>query len=121
MLIFMVSKVKLNSGVGIYAQDFKNWNHSKDYTIQDGMIKSTDNTFLLSIEKAKEENVKAMLIDMYYDSTVPGSYLNGEYTEGSVKLTNRRIMGINNPTTTSIFQDLIQILETGFTKQSLVK
>lgn len=89
--------------------------HSKDYTIQDGMIKSTDNTFLLSIEKAKEENVKAMLIDMYYDSTVPGSYLNGEYTEGSVKLTNRRIMGINNPTTTSIFQDLIQILETGFT------
>lgn len=89
--------------------------HSKDYTIQDGMIKSTDDTFLLSIEKAKEENVKAMLIDMYYDNTVPGSYLNGEYTEGSVKLTNRRIMGINNPTTTSIFQDLIQILETGFT------
>lgn len=89
--------------------------HSKDYTIQDGIIKSTDDTFLLSIEKAKEENVKAMLIDMYYDSTVPGSYLNGEYTEGSVKLTNRRIMGINNPTTTSIFQDLIQILETGFT------
>jgi hypothetical protein len=89
--------------------------HSKDYTIQDGMIKSTDDTFLLSIEKAKEENVKAMLIDMYYDSSVPGSYLNGEYTEGSVKLTNRRIMGINNPTTTSIFQDLIQILETGFT------
>jgi hypothetical protein len=89
--------------------------HSKDYTIQDGIIKSTDDTFLISIEKAKEENVKAMLIDMYYDSTVPGSYLNGEYTEGSVKLTNRRIMGINNPTTTSIFQDLIQILETGFT------
>lgn len=88
--------------------------HSKDYTIQDSMIKSTDDTFLLSIEKAKEENVKAMLIDMYYDSTVPGSYLNGEYTEGSVKLTNRRIMGINNPTT-SIFQDLIQVLETGFT------
>lgn len=89
--------------------------HSKDYIIQDGMIKSTDDTFLLSIEKAKEENVKAMLIDMYYDSTVPGSYLNGEYAEGSVKLTNRRIMGINNPTTTSIFQDLIQVLETGFT------
>ena len=89
--------------------------HSKDYTIQDGIIKSTDDTFLISIEKAKEENVKAMLIDMYYDNTVPGSYLNGEYTESSVKLTNRRIMGINNPTTTSIFQDLIQILETGFT------
>lgn len=89
--------------------------HSKDYTIQDSMIKSTDDTFLLSIEKAKEENVKAMLIDIYYDSTVPGSYLNGEYIEGSVKLTNRRIMGINNPTTTSVFQDLIQVLETGFT------
>lgn len=88
--------------------------HSKDYTIQDGIMKSTDNTFLITIEKAKEENVKAMLIDMYYDSTVPGSYLNGEYTEGSVKLTNRRIMGINNPTTTSIFQDLVQVLETGF-------
>lgn len=88
--------------------------HSKDYTIQDGIIKSTDDTFLITIEKAKEENVKAMLIDMYYDSTVPGSYLNGEYTEGSVKLTNRRIMGINNPTTTSIFQDLVQVLETGF-------
>lgn len=70
---------------------------------------------MVIIEKVKEENVKAMLIDMYYDSTVPGSYLNGEYTEGSVKLTNRRIMGINNPTTTSIFQDLIQVLETGFT------
>lgn len=39
----------------------------------------------------------------------------GEYTEGSIKLTNRRIMGINNPTTTSIFQDLMQVLETGFT------
>ena len=89
--------------------------HSKDYTIQDGIMKSTDDTFLVTIEKVKEENVKAMLIDMYYDSTVPGSYLNGEYTEGSVKLTNRRIMGINNPTTTSIFQDLIQVLETGFT------
>lgn len=89
--------------------------HSKDYTIQDGIMKSTDNTFLITIEKAKEENVKAMLIDMYYDSTVPGSYLNGEYTDGSVKLTNRRIMGINNPTTTSIFQDLVQVLETGFT------
>ena len=89
--------------------------HSKDYTIQDGIMKSTDDTFLVTIEKVKEENAKAMLIDMYYDSTVPGSYLNGEYTEGSVKLTNRRIMGINNPTTTSIFQDLMQVLETGFT------
>lgn len=75
----------------------------------------TNDTFLVSIENANENDVKAMIIDMYYDSTVPGSYLNGEYTEGSVKLTNRRIMGINNPTTTSIFQDLMQVLETGFT------
>lgn len=89
--------------------------HSDDYTIENGLMKSTDDTFLVSIENANENNVKAMIIDMYYDSTVPGSYLNGEYTEGSVKLTNRRIMGINNPTTTSIFQDLMQVLETGFT------
>lgn len=89
--------------------------HSDDYTIENGLMKSTDNTFLVSIENANENDVKAMIIDMYYDSTVPGSYLNGEYTEGSVKLTNRRIMGINNPTTTSIFQDLMQVLETGFT------
>lgn len=89
--------------------------HSDDYTIENGLMKSTDDTFLVSIENANEKDVKAMLIDMYYDSTVPGSYLNGEYTEGSVKLTNRRIMGINNPTTTSIFQDLMQVLETGFT------
>lgn len=78
-------------------------------------MKSTDDTFLVSIENANEKDAKAMIIDMYYDSTVPGSYLNGEYTEGSIKLTNRRIMGINNPTTTSIFQDLMQVLETGFT------
>lgn len=89
--------------------------HSSDYTIENGLMKSTDDTFLVSIENANEKDVKAMLIDMYYDSTVPGSYLNGEYTEGSVKLINRRIMGINNPTTTSIFQDLLQVLETGFT------
>ena len=89
--------------------------HSDDYTIENGLMKSTDDTFLVSIENANENDVKAMIIDMYYDSTVPGSYLNGEYTEGSVKLTNRRIMGINNPTTTSIFQDLMQVLETGFT------
>ena len=89
--------------------------HSDDYTIENGLMKSTDDTFLVSIENANENVVKAMIIDMYYDSTVPGSYLNGEYTEGSVKLTNRRIMGINNPTTTSIFQDLMQVLETGFT------
>lgn len=89
--------------------------HSGGYTIENGLMKSTDDTFLISIENANENDVKAMLIDMYYDSTVPGSYLNGEYTEGSVKLTNRRIMGINNPTTTSIFQDLMQVLETGFT------
>lgn len=89
--------------------------HSSDYTIENGLMKSTDDTFLISIENANENDVKAMIIDMYYDSTVPGSYLNGEYTEGSVKLTNRRIMGINNPTTTSIFQDLMQVLETGFT------
>lgn len=89
--------------------------HSSDYTIENGLMKSTDDTFLVSIENANEKDVKAMIIDMYYDSTVPGSYLNGEYTEGSVKLTNRRIMGINNPTTTSIFQDLMQVLETGFT------
>lgn len=88
---------------------------SNDYTVENGLIKSTDNTLLVSIENANEKDVKAMIIDMYYDSTVPGSYLNGEYTEGSVKLTNRRIMGINNPTTTSIFQDLMQVLETGFT------
>lgn len=75
--------------------------HSNDYTVENSLIKSTDNTFLVSIENANEKDVKAMLIDMYYDSTVPGSYLNGEYTEGSVKLTNRRIMGINNPTTTT--------------------
>jgi hypothetical protein len=81
--------------------------HSDDYTIENGLMKSTDDTFLVSIENANENDVKAMIIDMYYDSTVPGSYLNGEYTEGSVKLTNRRIMGINNPTTTSIFQDLM--------------
>lgn len=78
-------------------------------------MKSTDDTFLVSIENANEKDAKAMIIDMYYDSTVPGSYLNGEYTEGSIKLTNRRIMGINNPTTTSIFQDLMQVLEAGFT------
>ena len=89
--------------------------HSSDYTIENGLMKSTDDTFLVSIENANEKDVKAMIIDMYYDSTVPGSYLNGEYTEGSIKLTNRRIMGINNPTTTSIFQDLMQVLETGFT------
>lgn len=89
--------------------------HSSDYTIENGLMKSTDDTFLISIENANENDVKAMIIDMYYDSTVPGSYLNGEYIEGSVKLTNRRIMGINNPTTTSIFQDLMQVLETGFT------
>lgn len=89
--------------------------HSDDYTIENGLMKSTDDTFLVSIENANENDVKAIIIDMYYDSTVPGSYLNGEYTEGSVKLTNRRIMGINNPTTTSIFQDLMQVLETGFT------
>lgn len=89
--------------------------HSSDYTIENGLMKSTDDTFLVSIENANEKDAKAMIIDMYYDSTVPGSYLNGEYTEGSVKLTNRRIMGINNPTTTSIFQDLMQVLETGFT------
>ena len=89
--------------------------HSSDYTIENGLIKSTDNTFLVSIENANENDVKAMMVDMYYDSTVPGSYLNGEYTEGSVKLLNRRIMGINNPATTSIFQDLMQVLETGFT------
>lgn len=89
--------------------------HSDDYTIENGLMKSTDDAFLVSIENANENDVKAMIIDMYYDSTVPGSYLNGEYTEGSVKLTNRRIMGINNPTTTSIFQDLMQVLETGFT------
>lgn len=89
--------------------------HSSDYTIENGLMKSTDDTFLISIENANENDVKAMIIDMYYDSTVPGSYLNGEYTEGSVKLTNRRIMGINNPTTSSIFQDLMQVLETGFT------
>lgn len=89
--------------------------HSGGYTIENGLMKSTDDTFLISIENANENDVKAMIIDMYYDSTVPGSYLNGEYTEGSVKLTNRRIMGINNPTTTSIFQDLMQVLETGFT------
>ena len=87
--------------------------HSSDYTIENGLMKSTDDTFLVSIENANEKDAKAMIIDMYYDSTVPGSYLNGEYTEGSVKLTNRRIMGINNPTTTSIFQDLMQVLETG--------
>lgn len=78
-------------------------------------MKSTDDTFLVSIENANEKDAKAMIIDMYYDSTVPGSYLNGKYTEDSVKLLNRRIMGINNPTTTSIFQDLMQVLETGFT------
>lgn len=89
--------------------------HSDDYTIENGLIKSTNDTFLVSIDNANERDVKAMIIDMYYDSTVPGSYLNGEYTEESVKLTNRRIMGINNPTTTSIFQDLMQVLETGFT------
>lgn len=89
--------------------------HSSDYTIENGLMKSTDDTFLVSIENANEKDVKAMIIDMYYDSTVPESYLNGEYTEGSIKLTNRRIMGINNPTTTSIFQDLMQVLETGFT------
>ena len=89
--------------------------HSSDYTIENGLMKSTDNTFLVSIENANENDVKAMMVDMYYDSTVPGSYLNGEYTEDSVKLLNRRIMGINNPTTTSIFQDLMQVLETGFT------
>lgn len=89
--------------------------HSSDYTIENGLMKSTDNTFLVSIENANENDVKAMMVDMYYDSTVPGSYLNGEYTEGSVKLLNRRIMGINNPTTTSIFQDLLQVLEAGFT------
>lgn len=89
--------------------------HSGGYTIENGLMKSIDDTFLISIENANENDVKAMIIDMYYDSTVPGSYLNGEYTEGSVKLTNRRIMGINNPTTTSIFQDLMQVLETGFT------
>ena len=89
--------------------------HSSDYTIENGLMKSTDNTFLVSIENANENDVKAMMVDMYYDSTVPGSYLNGEYTEGSVKLLNRRIMGINNPTTTSIFQDLLQVLEDGFT------
>lgn len=89
--------------------------HSSDYTIENGLMKSTDDTFLVSIENANEKDAKAMIIDMYYDSTVPGSYLNGEYTEGSIKLTNRRIMGINNPTTTSIFQDLMQVLETGFT------
>lgn len=89
--------------------------HSSDYTIENGLMKSTDDTFLVSIDNANERDVKAMIIDMYYDSTVPGSYLNGEYTEESVKLTNRRIMGINNPTTTSIFQDLMQVLETGFT------
>ena len=89
--------------------------HSSDYTIENGLMKSTDDTFLVSIENANEKDAKAMIIDMYYDSTVPGSYLNDEYTEGSIKLTNRRIMGINNPTTTSIFQDLMQVLETGFT------
>ena len=89
--------------------------HSSDYIIENGLMKSTDNTFLVSIENANENDVKAMMVDMYYDSTVPGSYLNGEYTEGSVKLLNRRIMGINNPTTTSIFQDLLQVLEAGFT------
>lgn len=89
--------------------------HSSDYTIENGLMKSTDDTLLVSIENANEKDAKAMIIDMYYDSTVPGSYLNGEYTEGSIKLTNRRIMGINNPTTTSIFQDLMQVLETGFT------
>ena len=59
--------------------------HSSDYTIENGLMKSTDDTFLVSIENANEKDVKAMIIDMYYDSTVPGSYLNGEYTEGSVK------------------------------------
>lgn len=63
--------------------------HSSDYTIENGLMKSTDDTFLISIENANENDVKAMIIDMYYDSTVPGSYLNGEYIEGSVKLTNK--------------------------------
>lgn len=89
--------------------------HSSDYTIENGLIKSTDSAFLVSVENANENEIKAIMVDMYYDSTVPGSYLNGEYTEDSVKLLNRRIMGINNPTTTSIFQDLMQVLETGFT------
>lgn len=63
--------------------------HSSDYTIENGLMKSTDDTFLISIENANENDVKAMITDMYYDSTVPGSYLNGEYTEGSVKLTKQ--------------------------------
>lgn len=29
-----------------------------------------DDTFLVSIENANEKDVKAMIIDMYYDSTV---------------------------------------------------
>lgn len=58
--------------------------HSSDYTIENGLMKSTDDTFLVSIENANEKDAKAMIIDMYYDSTVPESYLNGEYTEGSV-------------------------------------
>ena len=70
--------------------------HSSGYTIENGLMKSTDNTFLVSIENANENDVKAMMVDMYYDSTVPGSYLNGEYTEGSVKLLNRRIKVIKN-------------------------
>lgn len=55
--------------------------HSSDYTIENGLMKSTDDTFLVSIENANEKDAKAMIIDMYYDSTVPGSYLNGEYYE----------------------------------------
>lgn len=33
-------------------------------------MKSTDDTFLVSIENANEKDAKAMIIDMYYDSTV---------------------------------------------------
>lgn len=34
--------------------------HSNDYTVENGLIKSTDNTFLVSIENANEKDVKAI-------------------------------------------------------------
>lgn len=37
--------------------------HSDDYTIENGLIKSTNDTFLVSIDNANERDVKAMIIE----------------------------------------------------------
>ena len=81
--------------------------HNNKYTVENGLLKSTGN-LIVSIENIDENKIKGMLADLYISSTIPGSYINGIYTEGSISLKNRRIIGINNPMTTSLFEGMQQ-------------